>query len=55
NGSDAGQEVPHLHFHVIPRGKGDGFRFQFPENYRDEMTPRETLDSVAETLKNVAI
>ena len=25
NGRYAGQEVPHLHFHVIPRKKGDTF------------------------------
>ena len=27
NGSCAGQVVPHLHFHVIPRNARDGFRF----------------------------
>jgi len=27
DGSDAGQEVPHVHLHVIPRRKGDGLRF----------------------------
>lgn len=26
DGPDAGQEVPHLHLHVIPRRKGDGLR-----------------------------
>ena len=55
NGADAGQEVPHLHFHVLPRSKGDTFRFQFPEGYRDEMASRESLDRVAETLKNASI
>lgn len=24
NGSEAGQEVPHVHVHIIPRKKGDG-------------------------------
>jgi histidine triad (HIT) family protein len=24
NGSEAGQEVPHVHVHVVPRKKGDG-------------------------------
>jgi histidine triad (HIT) family protein len=24
NGSDAGQEVPHLHVHIVPRKRGDG-------------------------------
>ncbi|HCG63405.1 MAG: HIT family protein [Spirochaetae bacterium HGW-Spirochaetae-4] len=27
NGPAAGQEVPHLHIHVIPRYEGDGKRF----------------------------
>ena len=24
NGADSGQEVPHIHVHIIPRSKGDG-------------------------------
>jgi histidine triad (HIT) family protein len=30
NGSAAGQAVDHLHFHVIPRKKGDGVFTQWP-------------------------
>lgn len=29
NGRAAGQEVPHLHFHVIPRFEGDGHRWNW--------------------------
>jgi len=29
NGAAAGQEVPHLHFHVIPRFTGDGHRWNW--------------------------
>src|SRR5919198_159977 len=24
NGSEAGQEIPHMHIHIVPRRKGDG-------------------------------
>ena len=37
NGPEAGQEVPHLHFHVIPRNKSDGFGFRFPDGYREKI------------------
>lgn len=30
NGPGAGQEVPHLHAHIIPRFEGDGLRFSWP-------------------------
>jgi len=51
NGVGAGQEVPHLHIHVIPRNKGDRFGFMFPDDYREEMAPRDELDGVAETIR----
>jgi len=47
NGPGAGQEVPHLHIHVIPRNHDDEFRFQFPKGYREKMAKREELDRVA--------
>lgn len=32
----AGQAIPHVHFHVIPRRTGDGIRFQWnPTEYPD--------------------
>lgn len=30
NGACAGQVVPHVHFHIIPRRNGDGIRFGWP-------------------------
>ena len=51
NGVGAGQEVPHLHMHVIPRNEGDRFGFMFPDDYREEMAPRDELDSVAKTIR----
>jgi len=47
NGPGAGQEIPHLHFHVIPRNSSDEFRFLFPSGYREKMADREELDEVA--------
>ncbi len=52
NGEEAGQEVPHLHFHAIPRQSGDPFGFKFPPGYRDQMAPREELDQFAERIRN---
>lgn len=50
NGIGAGQEVPHLHIHAIPRNKADPFGFKFPEGYRDSMAPREELEALAAKL-----
>lgn len=36
NGKASGQEVPHLHIHVIPRFAGDGQKFGFTkQSYQD--------------------
>jgi diadenosine tetraphosphate (Ap4A) HIT family hydrolase len=47
NGAGAGQEVPHLHFHAIPRSKGANFGFKFPPNYRESMADRVELDEIS--------
>lgn len=46
NHSDAGQVIPHVHFHIIPRKKEDGLSF---ENKRCE----ETKENLEETLKKI--
>ena len=50
NGAGAGQEVPHLHFHAIPRSRGADFGFSFPPNYRDAMADRIELDEISKKI-----
>lgn len=47
DGEAAGQEVSHSHFHVIPRGKDDGFGWR---RFGKEAT-RNELDSIAVQLR----
>lgn len=49
DGEGAGQEVPHVHVHVIPRYRGDGFGLRNPPG-RGE-APRRQLDQVADQLR----
>lgn len=52
NGAGAGQEIPHLHFHAIPRSKGANFGFRFPPDYRDEMASRTELDEISKKIRS---
>ena len=51
DGEAAGQEVFHVHLHVFPRFKNDGFGFRFPENYRNKPSASE-LKIAAEKIKS---
>ena len=50
DGEAAGQEVFHLHLHVVPRFPGDGFGHRFPATYGQRPT-REQLDLDASRIK----
>ena len=54
NGSGAGQDVMHLHFHAIPRNAGDEFGFRFPAGYRTEMAPRDELEELAKSIREAS-
>lgn len=43
NGKPAGQEVPHIHFHVIPRFAGDGHHWNWNAKKYDSPAEMEAL------------
>jgi len=50
HGEAAGQDVFHVHLHVIPRYKGDGFGFRFGPEY-ENLPERSELDTIAVQIK----
>lgn len=50
DGEAAGQDVFHVHLHILPRYAGDGFGFKFGPHYHSLPT-RATLDQIAEQLR----
>ncbi len=49
NGEIASQEVPHVHFHIIPRRAGDGLGFRWKPQKRG----REELEALAERMRAI--
>ncbi len=49
DGEAAGQEVFHMHLHLIPRNPGDGFGLRFPPDYR-QLPERQALDRAAHAI-----
>ncbi|MCP4643193.1 MAG: HIT family protein [bacterium] len=49
NGVAAGQEVMHVHFHIMPRYHNDGLYAIYKEHPKPQ--PRETLDDLATQIR----
>lgn len=52
NKSAAGQLVPHLHFHIIPRYKDDGIRYIYGKGkkYKDKKEEKQYQDNIKKLL-----
>ena len=51
DGEAAGQEIFHVHLHIIPRFSKDGFDFVFPEGYKNK-PQREELEIILQKIQS---
>ena len=55
NGAAAGQQVPHVHFHIIPRVEGDGVIQPWKNIEVNEKQADEIQSVIQSTMKPVSI
>jgi histidine triad (HIT) family protein len=53
DGETAGQEIPHVHLHIIPRFKNDGFGLKFPKEYGKMISGEELEESASDIKKHL--
>ena len=53
DGEAAMQEIFHVHLHVFPRFRGDGFGLKFSPEYYTRRPPRTELDDLASRLRQL--
>lgn len=53
NGEAAGQEVPHVHLHLLPRRAGDGWVRIYPNDVPPKPTARAALSEMAARIRAV--
>jgi histidine triad (HIT) family protein len=53
NGASAGQAVPHLHIHLIPRWPGDGLGFRWPAKKADFAVLAQQAEAIKANLQRV--
>ncbi|VVC03377.1 HIT domain protein [Candidatus Bilamarchaeum dharawalense] len=53
DGAEAGQDIFHVHMHIIPRYRGDGFGLRMPQR-EDEETSEERLERIAVKIRKGA-
>ena len=52
DGEAAGQSIPHVHLHIIPRIRGDGFGLKFDKSYF-ELPEQKELEQAANMIRKV--
>lgn len=50
NGKDAGQVIPHLHIHIIPRREGDGFTHWHGPKYESDAQMKEYAEKIRQQI-----